>query len=114
MEAIQSRVESGPWNAGVKWVGHNAAWLGAVVVAFCLGAAWQNGSATTAAVSSVQSQYGGKLAYHVAHEKVLEKVAKTAAVAATACEKNLHAALDSAADPQQVRGCPTIPPVAPK
>lgn len=114
MQATQSRVEFGLWNASVRWVGHNAVWLGAVVLAFSLGAAWQNGSATTAAVHSVQTAYQGKVQYHVEHEKALEKVAKTAGAEAAACEKNLSAALNSSVAPEDLKGCPPVSPGAPK
>lgn len=114
MQAIQSRVESGPWSAAVNWLGHNAVWLGCIVLAFFLGAGWMNGRATNSAVHQVQATYQGKVEYHVQHEKVLEKVAKTAVVAASACEKNLHVALANEADPQEVNKCPTVPAVAPK
>lgn len=109
MEAIQSRVESGPWNAGVKWVGHNAPWLGAIVLAFFLGAGWMNGRATDTAVHSVQTTYQGKLQYHVQHEKVLAKTAQTATIA---CERNLHAALEAQVD-QDLNGCPKAPATSP-
>lgn len=107
MQAIPSRVES---EAGtiVGWLSHNAIWLGAVLLAFFLGMAVNNGDATKGAVTSVQTQYQGKLDYHVQNEKVIAKTAKSAI---NACEHNLGAALSNDAAPEALRGCPPTPPV---
>lgn len=103
MQAILSRAEpsAGVWN----WLYHHLGWFAVIGLAFFGGMAVNNGDATRGAVTSVQSQYQGKLAYHVQNEKVIAKTAKTAI---TACEHNLTAALNS--DAGDVRGCPQTPP----
>lgn len=107
MQAIPNRAES---EVGmiVAWFSHNAVWFGAIVLAFFLGAGWQNGQATKTAVTSVQTTYQGKLDYHVQNEKVIAKAAKSAI---TACEHNLGAALSNDAAPEALRGCPPVTPV---
>lgn len=109
MQAIPNRVESG-FGAIAAWFAHTPympryLMFGLILFAFFMGAAWQNGSATKEAVTSVQSQYQGKLEYHVQNEKV---VAKAVAKALDACEHNLNAALNN--DAGDVRGCPQPPP----
>lgn len=107
MQAIPSRVESEVGTI-MGWLSHNAIWIGAIILAFFLGAGWQNGQATKTAVSSVQTQYQGKLAYHVENEKAIAKTAKSAIVA---CNHNLGAALNSDAATQDLKGCPPVTPV---
>lgn len=112
MQAIPTRVEPDGWIIStLGWFSHcpdmpRYLMFGLILGAFSLGAAWQNGSATKDAVSSVQTQYQGKLAYHVQNEKVIAKTAKTAV---DACNHNLDAALANYAN--VVKNCPTVPPV---
>lgn len=115
MQAIPSPVEAWHWKDYSKraggWVYHNLIWFAAIGLAFYVGQGVNNGEATKTAVTSVQKTYQGKVEYHVQHEKVLAKTAKTAIVA---CERNLGAALSNAASVQEVNGCPppnVVPPV---
>lgn len=113
MQAIPSRVESGGWiMSTLNWFTHcpdmpRYLMFGLLLGAFFMGAAWQNGSATKTAVTSVQTQYQGKLAYHVQNEKVIAKTAKTAL---DACQKNLNAAIANDAAGRDLKGCPPTPP----
>lgn len=113
MQAIPSRVESGGWiMTTLGWFIHCPSMprylmFGLILGAFFLGAGWKNGEATKTAVTSVQSQYQGKLAFHVQNEKVIAKAAKSAI---TACEHNLGAALSNAANVDDLRGCPPVTP----
>lgn len=106
MQAILSSAEP---NAGVwSWFYHHIVWFFVIGLAFFGGMAVNNGDATKGAVTSVQSQYQGKLAYHVENEKVIAKTAKSAIVA---CNRNLGVALNNAADPSDLKGCPPVTPV---
>lgn len=112
MQAIPSRVESGGWIvATLGWFLHcpdmpRYLMFGLIGGAFFLGMGVNNGSATKEAVTSVQTQYQGKLAYHVQNEKVIAKTAKTAV---DACNHNLDAAIANNAD--TINNCPPVPPV---
>ena len=106
MQAILSPADP---NAGVwNWLYHHLGWFAVIGLAFFGGMAVNNGDATKGAVTSVQTQYQGKLDYHRQQEKV---IAKTAATALSACQHNLDAALNNAAASEQVKGCPPTPPV---
>jgi len=106
MQAILSQAEpsAGMW----KWLYHHLGWFAGMALCFFLGMAVNNGDATKGAVTSVQTQYQGKLAYHIQNEKV---IAKTADKALSACQHNLTAALSNAAPSEQVNGCPSAPPI---
>lgn len=108
MQAIPRRVEFRSGKVAVSWLGHNALWFGAIGAAFFLGAGWQNGQATREAITSVQTQYQGKLDFHRQNEAV---IAKTAKAALDACQHNLSAALNNDASRQEIKGCPPVPPV---
>ena len=110
MQAVPNRVEYGLAAVG-QWFAHTQSiprylMFGMLLAAFFIGQGVNNGEATKHAVTSVQTQYQGKLAYHLKNEKV---VAKAATKAADACEHNLNAALNH--DAGDVKGCPTVPPV---
>ena len=113
MQAIPNRVESG-WLMGVAhWFGRSTNMpryqiYGMILLGTMLGAAAMNGSATKEAVTSVQTQYQGKLEYHRENEKL---IAKTAATALDACRHNLDAALNNEADSHHIKGCPPTPPL---
>jgi hypothetical protein len=103
MQAIPSRVEFAGWGA---WAYHHIWIAGVVIVAFFLGAAWNNHDATKEAVTSVQGQYQGKVEYHIQHEKA---VVSAATKALDACQRNLSAALNNDAPVQDLKGCPPVP-----
>lgn len=106
MQAILSRAE--PSAGPIKWLYHNLGWFAVIGLAFFAGMAVNNGDATKGAVTSVQAQYQGKLAYHVQNEKVIAKTAKTEH---DACQRNLNAAMNNATQDEEVKGCPPVPPV---
>jgi hypothetical protein len=106
MQAIQRLADpKNWWRRATSWASHNAIWLGAIVLAFFLGMGANNGEATKSAVADVQTSYQGKLGYHLHRETVL---AKTVEKVEDACQHNAYVALDNAASPREVTGCPTI------
>lgn len=103
MQVMPSRVA---FKAGASRLYHNIGIFGLILGAFFAGAAWQNGKATNQVVHNVQSQYQGKLDYHLKNEKLVAKSAKSAE---DACQHNLDAAIANDAD--AIRNCPPLPPV---
>lgn len=114
MQAIPNRLDHSGWVAGtINWFGNHPDMprylvFGLIVGAFFVGEGVNNGSATKQAVTSVQTQYQGKLNYHIQNEKV---IAKTVEKTVDACNRNLGAALMNSAAPQDLKNCPQVPPV---